>query len=302
MARAKALPARGDSGTTKAITAAPIDPREIIKRSHKGVFLIAYRVWVDSEKTKVVKQGDKKSPKNQPAAKKDQPSGSAAKKKAQARKRKKGPWFLLCTAFAHGKRTLVTTGDCVYFVHMALQKKVDYFIAQNLGLSRSFRVVKLHQHSAYCHKKDGLKSNLGAIEVDRDLGISLPVASAAELAQLREKDTLYYYGFPLEATPDLKRPKASMLRGKVVRQTDVEYFEQAPHPRRFIIHHDALTNLDARGTSGSPIFATSGKVIAVQAGSHHFPLDLKAVAKTSKQTRRYSFGIRIDQMSKVLGK
>ena len=278
------LPAQKKKGTVP--PRAQVDPREIIKRSKKGVFLIAYRVPVAT--SRLIKEGTKIKPESQKGATTPRP---------RARPKKMGPWILLCTAFAHGKRTLATTGDCVHFVEMALKKKVDYFIAQNLGLSRSFRVVKTFQHSGYCRNKQGLNYDLGALEVDRDLGVQLPVASADELQSIQEKDAVYYYGFPAEATPDLKAPTASMIAGKVARLTDVEYFEKAPYANRVIIHHDALSS---EGTSGSPIFAASGNIIGVQAGSHHFPLDLTAVARTSKRTRKFSFGIRIDQMSKVL--
>ena len=88
-----------------------------------------------------------------------------------------------------------------------------------------------------------------------------------------------------------------MIRGKVVRMTSTEFFEKAPWPMRVIIHHDALTT---QGTSGSPIFDAAGLVIGVQAGAHHYPLDLEAVPKTSKRNKRYSFGVRIDELNKIL--
>ncbi len=287
--RAGTKPASSAPTSAAASTGDTVDPKQIIRRSEKGVFLIAYRVPLHPDKARVVSKEVAERLKKQGALK----NAARAKKTGPL---KKGPWILLCTAFTYGKRTLATTGECVYYLQMALAKKVDYFIAQNRGLSRAFRVVETHLHSAYCHKKVGLKHDLGLIEVDRDLGAPLPVASAEELKQVKEKDVVYYYGFLAEATPDVKVPVATMFTGKVARLTNTEFFEKAPLPGRVIIHHDALAN---KGTSGSPIFSTAGKVIGVQAGAHHFPLDLKAVAKTSKHTKRYSYGVRIDQMKKV---
>lgn len=290
---------KGPGPTLPAGAGARLDPREIIKRNHKGVFLIAYRVHMGPPRARVIKEGALETTKKQTTPAKDRQAPGTPRKTAGARSGKKSAWILLCTAFALGKRTLATTGDCVHFVRMARRKKVDYFIAQNLGISRAFRVVKTHLHPEYCRNKEGLRYDLGAIVVDRDLGAVLPVASTAELDGIQEKDAVYYYGFPTEATPDLKAPTASMIGGKVVRLTDVEFFEKAPGARKVIVHHDALTS---PGTSGSPIFSASGKVIGVQAGAHHFPLDLEAVAKTSIRNKRYSFGIRIDQFNRVVGK
>lgn len=261
-----------------------LDPEEIIRRSRKSVFLIAYRVPVVSpDVIKKMKDRRGKVPR-------------VVNLRPRSVPRKMGPWILLCTAFAVGQRTLATSGSCAYFVRMAVQKRVDYFIAQNHGLARSFRVLKTHIHPAYCHQKKTLKHDLGIVEVDRDLGPALTLASAEELEAIREQDAVYYYGFPMVATPDLKKPTASMIGGKVVRLTSTEFFEKAPWPVRVMLHHDALAE---EGSSGSPIFNAAGKVIGVQAGAHHYPLDLEAVPKTSKQNKRYSFGVRIDELDKI---
>ena len=141
--------------------------------------------------------------------------------------------------------------------------------------------------------------DLGAIMVDREVPSLLPLASRTELDEIQVGDQIYYHGYPAEAT-SIKAPVASLIKGKVVRLTNAEGVDDSRCSNiKVVLHHDALTST---GTSGSPILSTAGKVIGVQAGAYVAALDPLEAEKKARAMERVSFGIKLDDLSRMIGK
>ena len=195
-----------------------------------------------------------------------------------------------CTAFAVRKRVLATNAHCIKALERFQKSGWKSYAVMNENPKERYKVLKVIGHPGY-HKptKRGVSRDVGALKVDRDLKSLLPIATEAELKDLGAGDLMFTYGFPGRLA-DVSSPSATLVQGIIGRVTRLNG-KLGDFDDRLLVQYDATT---AGGTSGSPVFNLTGKVIAVNAGGY---LGRRGL---SVNTLGYNFGIRIDVLETLL--
>lgn len=209
-----------------------------------------------------------------------------------------------CTAFAVHKRVAATNAHCIKALERYLQKGGKSFLVMNQNPSKRFNIIQHVAHPGYHKPVRSISPDVGLIKVDRDLEVQLDIAGGGELRQLGAGDIMYTYGFPGRLA-DVSSPAATFGQGIVGRVTKLDG-RIGSFERSHLVQHSAFTS---GGTSGSPIFNTDGKVIAINAGGYREPgsevvkdiLTGRArMMMVGKTLTGYNFAIRIDVLGGLL--
>lgn len=209
-----------------------------------------------------------------------------------------------CTGFAAKDSGLLTNAHCVAQMKTLALEGSTFFAAPNEGEGVRYPIVKWKIHPAYDVKSTTPTPDIGLVTVKGKLPELVSLAEPKHLAGLRPGSQIFVFGFPGDLS-DVRSPVATITEGVVGRLTALDGMASAPSVRH-LLQHSAFTS---KGTSGSPVFDKSGRVIAINSGYYQGrsrvklenPLTGKSEeAEVYKDLSGYSFGIRIDLARKML--
>lgn len=142
----------------------------------------------------------------------------------------------------------------------------DVEIRLNHSQGKSFRVAKVQVHTRYQpNGKITGEFDVAIFEIAGETNCYFNIASQKELYSLRVGMPVASAGFP--ATKDLShidKPEATFDVGIIKQITDFENKDAGKQHNKSIVHSIPAVG----GSSGSPIFTSSGKVVAVLWGGH----------------------------------
>jgi len=196
-----------------------------------------------------------------------------------------------CTAFAIRPRVLASNAHCVKAAEDFEDKGADIWVHLNesnkgSGDPKMFKVARHEGHPKYKHHGMSITPDVGLFVLeDDDAKVMVNVADKSALKKLGTGDSLYVIGFP-GRTMDEASPVAVFMFSHVGRITDAlgqraESFEDG-----WLVQHEGQTT---PGTSGSPIFNSEGKVVAINAGG---------LLESNKQSV-YKYAMRIDLVEDI---
>lgn len=196
-----------------------------------------------------------------------------------------------CTAFAIRPRVLASNAHCVKAAEDFEDKGADIWVHLNesnkgSGDPKMFKVARHEGHPKYKHHGMSITPDVGLFVLeDDDAKVMVKLGDKNDLKKLGTGDSLYVIGFP-GRTMDEASPVAVFMFSHVGRITDAlgqraESFEDG-----WLVQHEGQTT---PGTSGSPIFNSEGKVVAINAGG---------LLESNKQSV-YKYAMRIDLVEDI---
>jgi len=206
------------------------------------------------------------------------------------------------TAWSLGDGKLATNSH-VAIEFENLRADQQFVVRSSESPPRDIRIVKVTLHPGYRRWTDLIDKydpyipgqgfqrmlppacDVAVLEVHADdvgmLAPGLPIASRAEMADLKPGDELALLGYPMEGQAgsgiNMGAPFPQLRPGTVARTTN--YFVGADDvaDRRLV----GLNLMSAGGASGSPVFARDGKVVAVNSAGDYLQVSLKGLRVSS---------------------
>jgi hypothetical protein len=186
-----------------------------------------------------------------------------------------------CTAFAVGPDLLATNAHCIF---TGSTEFASVEALMNGVPAKRFPVIEWGTHASY--REGTLSPDVGIVRVRGQLPSRVVLASSIELSSVAPGATMFLYGFPGRLN-DVEAPEATFIEGDIGRVTGFDLrvgsFEQ-----NTLLQHSAYCT---SGTSGSPIFDTSGHVVGINAGGY---------LENGQALAGYNFGMRIDLLDTLL--
>ncbi len=146
----------------------------------------------------------------------------------------------------------------------------DIEIRLNHSNGEGFRVTKIQVHPRYNpNGKETGEFDVAVLEISGGTDCFFETASANELRSLTAGTPVASAGFPMEGLENgdlnIDKPEASYASGDIKKITDFENKDAGAQNNKSITHSIPA----AGGASGSPIFTSNGKVVAVLWGVQH---------------------------------
>lgn len=215
----------------------------------------------------------------------------------------KKEFFPQGTAWANSENTFVTNAHVAATFAGCLNysgiRSVKVYVAMNGGTQRHL-IHALQVHPGYT--EDSSDSDFAVLHTKDVLTTYLKCGDESELRKLQQGDDVISLGFPMEGLDrgnlNLECPTATMHKGTIAAISDSSYADRG-FARNTLIRHSIPA---VGGASGSPIFATSGHVIAILfAGNMNFEFDSNGkMRKREASAAMINFAIRIDRLQQCL--
>lgn len=195
-----------------------------------------------------------------------------------------------CTAFAVRQNMLATTARCI----LDAKAKGGTLVAlenEGRGVAR-FDVIDMRAHPGYRHDDpNALTPDVGVVTIRGKAAVVLEMATKQDLLASGAGDEVYLIGFPGRLM-DATNPAATFLAAHIGRITGATGRPTA-YADNWLLQHDASST---RGTTGSPIFNSQGKVIAINAGGYLEGDEEKIAGRKTEVVKEspYKLGMRID--------
>jgi V8-like Glu-specific endopeptidase len=170
-----------------------------------------------------------------------------------------------CTAFAVTARLLATNAHCVRAAITEAQSGGQTVVLRNKESGAALVATAVYADARFQdarYSRGGIGYDVGLLRTSEDLPTWVTLADDAELQALHEGDGIFVYGFP-GLTVNEASPVATITLGLLNRVTDFADNVGTPQTAQKL-QHSAQTS---GGSSGSPIFLPSGRVIGLNAGS-----------------------------------
>ncbi len=209
-----------------------------------------------------------------------------------------------CTAFAVHKRVAATNAHCIKALERYAGRGQGSYLVMNQHPKNQYKIVQHVAHPGYHKPIKKISPDVGLLKVNKDMPVILSLANAEVLRELGAGDVMYTYGFPGRLA-DVSSPMATFGQGVIGRITrlngKIGKFSQS-----VLVQHSAFTS---GGTSGSPIFNATGKVVAINAGGYREPgsevvkdilTGRRRMMMVGKTLTGYNFSIRIDVLKVLL--
>ena len=171
----------------------------------------------------------------------------------------------------------------------------DIEIRLNHSNGKSFRVAEVQVHPKYQYGEGSGEFDVAIFTIKGKTDCYFDVAGKKELHSLKAGTPVASAGFPMEGLNDLNidKPEASYATGDIKKITDFDNKDGGPENNRNIFHSVPA----AGGASGSPIFTSTGKVVAVLWGGSGHGRDFRGARIASAALQ--NFAVRIDQIYDV---
>lgn len=170
-----------------------------------------------------------------------------------------------CTGFAVTDRMIATNAHCVQVAVREQGRGARVVALPNKREGVAVAVAPAFVDARYQNaqlSRGGIGYDVGLVRAAEALPAWVNLASDEELFALHEGDGIFVYGFP-GLTMNEASPVATITLGLLNRVTDFRDNVATPQTAQKL-QHSAQT---AGGSSGSPIFLPSGRVIGLNAGS-----------------------------------
>lgn len=170
-----------------------------------------------------------------------------------------------CTAFAVSSRLLATNAHCVRAALAEAQAGAQTVVLRNKESGAALAATAVYADARFQDarfSRGGVGYDVGLLRAAEELPTWVALADDAELHALHEGDGIFVYGFP-GLTVNEASPVATITLGLLNRVTDFADNVGTPQTAQKL-QHSAQTS---GGSSGSPIFLPSGRVIGLNAGS-----------------------------------
>jgi S1-C subfamily serine protease len=210
-----------------------------------------------------------------------------------------------CTGFAVGADLLLTNAHCVAQAESLAAEGSTFFAAPNGQTGARYRIVGWQAHPGYNQASERPTADIGSMRVEGQLPTAVALAGGDHLGTLRSGAQIFVFGFPGDLN-DVRSPVATLTQGVIGRLTTFDG-QAGTVASQQLLQYSAFTS---KGTSGSPVFDKHGKVVAVNSGYYQGKSRVRIEdpatgkseeANVSRDLSGYSFGIRIDLASQVLG-
>jgi V8-like Glu-specific endopeptidase len=187
----------------------------------------------------------------------------------------------IATAWAVGPNKFATNGhvvqgviDVLLWLKKNKNLSARVFIAINQKKDLIYNVNKMQVHNRYGKREVNYggavslgKYDTGFLYTDEETPTYFQLANIQTLKNLRAGNKIGYLGFPMEAliekNVNLSNPIATMQTGIITSVSN--YFMENKAPKYFVRHNLPTVG----GSSGSPMFAPNGEVIAILWGGNH---------------------------------
>ncbi|MBQ9787676.1 MAG: trypsin-like peptidase domain-containing protein [Lentisphaeria bacterium] len=181
-------------------------------------------------------------------------------------------------------------------------QQIDVTVIMNESNKRYF-IDGIKIHPDYRGFQNGVPdSDFAVMHTSAKLPVYLTMASEAELKNIQQGNNIACIGFPMEGLSrqniNLASPTATMHDGIISALSDPS-LRNSGRDKNTMIRHNLPT---VGGASGSPIFASSGKVIAIlNAGNMSFEFDTRGRYTGRKPSAaQVNFACRIDRIKPCL--
>lgn len=204
---------------------------------------------------------------------------------------------VLCSAFAVRSDILATSAHCVSAIEREMERNGVVRAVANQGGTPAV-IRQMWRHPRY--RRDAPASpDVGLVRIAGSATRIVEIGTMSELHDLRAGDDLFVLGFP-SALADNAAPLAGVTTGVVGRLTSFDGTD-APPVARHLVSHSAFSDM---GTAGSPIFARSGHVIAINAGNVRTRRRVTdtgtRVTRTVESDAPYAWAVRADLLLQLL--
>jgi hypothetical protein len=179
-----------------------------------------------------------------------------------------------CTAFAIGPDLLATNAHCV----QSAGRYASVYALMNGVQGAIHPVTRTVAHPGY--QPGEISPDVGLMRVATRLQHFVTMADQSELAQIAPGVPVFLYGFPGRLNK-AEAPEATFITGDIGRVTGFDQ-KLGDFGRNTLLQHSGFSS---GGTSGSPMFNSSGHVIGINAGGY---------VENGQALAGYNFGMRID--------
>jgi pSer/pThr/pTyr-binding forkhead associated (FHA) protein len=208
-----------------------------------------------------------------------------------------------CTAFAITRTGLLATnGHCARFAEHLHAHKLHSVAHMNSAPELTYEIQSWKIHPGY--NGTTLSADVALMQLElqgKELPVAILLASAEEVLGLRPGRPIYTLGYS-EEMMNPERPDARLRAGVIAR---LSTYDKTPGNPKLtnIMWHSELTRRD---TAGSPIFNTSGKVVAINNEGLGTRRILTEGPTGNKQvdivydTIGLNFGVRVDTLHEMI--
>ena len=176
-------------------------------------------------------------------------------------------------------------------------ERVKLNIYINDSNRKKYEVTHFQIHRNY--GETGINPDIAVLTIDSPHNNYFKIASQTKLLDLKSGTPIAFLGFPMENLSNnninLNNPVASMQSGIIVAVTDFELKNSGPENNVLIRHNLPATG----GASGSPIFNTSGEVVALLFGGNIIISNSQKSFKRAPSAAQINFAVRADLLSGV---
>jgi V8-like Glu-specific endopeptidase len=185
-----------------------------------------------------------------------------------------------CSGFAISSNVLATNAHCIL---TARKDYTDVFAIMNGAPQGRYKVVNMVAHPEY---RDGqISPDVGLLVISGQLPYVVTIAGPVELKAVAPGTIMFLYGFPGRLNRE-EAPEATFVKGDIGRVTNFAQ-KRGQYEDNALLQHSAFSS---SGTSGSPIFNSTGQVIGINAGGY--------IEKGTALTG-YNFGMRVDLINSL---
>lgn len=210
----------------------------------------------------------------------------------------------LCTGFSVTANVIATNAHCIKQIENYIQTGANFSVIQNKSSGVKFSVNGTLKHPSYVERRDMPSADIGLIRVNGTLPSVVSLGNESDYYNIKVGDSIFVFGFPGNLMNPVS-PVATLTQGIIGRVTNFDG-SSGQVASTYLVQHSAYAT---KGTSGSPVFNTNGKVIAINTG-YYTEIDNETIIDPvtgisrnfliTQRLNNYSFGIRIDLLNQII--